>query len=151
MTVEQLTILRAEIIADPLAVGYRLMRNGDIATALNDRRHPLLSGIVNRRATCASDIRARISFVDFASLKSEEQEWVRGLLQGDCELDVTEELKGTLAYRQMDGGIWPDTVETAPEHIREILEFRGSRAEVLLGEGVVIHSCHATDAGKLKT
>ena len=130
--------LKAEIENDPLAIGYK---NGadwkadqEIADLLN-----AVGYTVNHATVETGDIRASVTFEGFDGLVTAEQAWFEWLTQNGV-IPVNEEILQQLAgIPTANSSIWASAERTEMNAaMTALMQFQGSRAEVLWGEGTNI-------------
>lgn len=127
--------LAAEINNDPIGIGYKVngVWKGDqeIADLLNSRTPGYT---VNRTVVKSSDIRSLTTFEAFDGLTVAEENWLRWLTSGE-EVAVTSDTLMNLAGVGGDSK-WATADEPTMEpRMQALMQFTGSRAEALWGEG----------------
>ncbi len=141
----QLPELQTELLTDPTgaleAAGFSipiLLTNdpdlGDIEDVLEDRSDPLGSGTVDHEQISLSEVRAAIRFADFKGLTAQEQSYMQFCIGGSGSFPVDDVFKLDWTNRTPTGQ-WGVGAIDAPEKILALIEFTGSRLEVLFGEG----------------
>jgi hypothetical protein len=144
-----LQALHDEIVNDPEGAGYSGMEHATIAAAMNDPDHAILAGIVDRRHISMEDVRAAVPVGDYDKLTADRQEWLRWISGGGGSIRVNSQMKESLTKLAANGGIWHDTTVSAHTAILALIQYTGSRSEVLFGEGYSVTPSQIANALRL--
>lgn len=147
MAVFSIAALAAEITNDPLAIGYKTgsVWNGDqeIADLLNAKNYT-----VNHKKVDTGDIRGVTTFDAFDGLTAAEEAWFSWLTQNG-EIPVnTDTLKNLAGIGGTSKWGVADRATMEPR-MQALMQFTGSRAEVLWGEGATISASQVGQAANV--
>lgn len=128
------------IVADADGLGFKnpddsWKEDQEIADLFNSGSYT-----VSRSEIEKSDVVSSVIYDEYNGLVADEQEWIRWITAGDGFLKVSADIKTKLTNTASGGGIWPNTGTVSPSAILALIEFTGTYAESLWGEGVVISS-----------
>jgi len=139
-----LEALKSEIENDPLGLGYapggNWLDDQEIADLIN-----AVAYTVNHKTVDTGDIRGNTTFDAFDGLVAAEQAWFEWLTVNGVIPVNTETLQQLAGIPTANGSIWAVAERTEMNAaMTALMQFQGSRAEVLWGEGTRIS---ASDVG----
>ncbi len=137
--------LKAVIENDTDAIGFK---NPDDSWKGDQEIADLFNGgayTVDRAEIEKKDLISSVIYDDYNGLVADEQEWLRWITAGDGMVKVSADIKQKLTNTANGGGIWLNADTTSPAAILALIEFQGSYAESLWGEGEIIS---AGDVGR---
>jgi hypothetical protein len=93
---------------------------------------------VSRTEISKADVIAAVPYDEYNGLVADEQEWIRWITAGDGMMKISADVRTQLTNTAADGGIWLNANTDAPAAILALIDFTGTYAESLYGEGTVI-------------
>ena len=151
-----LSELRTELDTDPtgalaaagLPIPVTLTDDHALAAAtLNDRADPSGSSTIDHNQISSRDVRGAVVPSDYQSLNISEAEWM-AWVSGIETIAITSDVKSALTTSTGEG-IWQVGNTATMSALLALIEFTGSRIEVLFGEGIRITASDVANALRL--